>query len=195
MIFAIIISITGSGTTMSILMMSLMSIMFVTIQSAFLMGREIPFLDITKTLPVKLISLINAKLVVCLILNAGVIALTLIVLSSIGFISWKGLVLFPFLILYYVTAALMGMKAIISNSPLKIDNPNSILRSGNTFGTQMLSTIIGVAGMAPVAIVLFNKIDLFFGSLLVLLAVALASAALFVSYKNYQQIKTRLRIV
>jgi ABC-2 type transport system permease protein len=191
-IFAVILALTGNGSIMSIIMMTLMSVMFLTIQSAFLLGRELPFINLTKTLPVKMISLINSKLVICVLLNTGVISILLITLNLVGFINWQGLILIPFISIFYTTASLLGMKEIIESSNVKMDNPNSVFRSGNMLKVQLFAMLISAGGIAPLSIAFFSNLGIVQKLLLIVAAVALTSVAIFIGYKKYKSIEEKL---
>lgn len=191
-IFAVILALTGNGSTMSIIMMTLMSVMFLTIQSAFLLGRELPFINLTKTLPIKMISLINSKLVICVLLNTGVISILLITLNLVGFMNWQGLILIPFISIFYTTASLLGMSEIIESSNVKMDNPNSVFRSRNMLEVQIFAMLISAGGIAPLSIAFFSYLEIFQEILLIMAAVALTSVATFIGYKKYRSIKEKL---
>ncbi|TYC03088.1 MAG: hypothetical protein FXF54_01150 [Kosmotoga sp.] len=191
-IFAVILALTGNGSTMSIIMMSLMSVMFLSVQAAFLLGRELPFIDLTKTLPLNIISIINSKLIISVLLNTAVITILMIVLTFTGFVNWLGLILLPFISIFYTTASLLGMREILEGSRTKMDNPNSVFRSGNMLKIQILTMIISAGGIAPLSIAFFSNLGFVIESLLILMGIALTTVAIFICYRNYRRIKARL---
>lgn len=192
-IFGFIFGLISKDLTSSIFTMVLISTIFTTIQAAFLMGREYPFIETTKFLPLSLTRVVITKTSLPVVL--GTVLFTGVLLSSILLKGASFIYLFvvPIVFLLYVTASLLGVKGVLETPPDKMDNPNAFMRTKFVLFSQVICMGLSFGAIMPLILIMKGSLNgtwLFVGVSISLISVA---TALWLSLVNYRKVLLKIR--
>lgn len=193
LVFGLIFGLISDNLTSSIFTMVLISTIFTTIQSAFLMGREYPFIETTRVLPVSLNRVVLIKVIVPVVLGtvlfSGVL-LTSILIRNAAFIY---LVVIPIVFALYITSSLLGVRGVLQSPPDQMDNPNAFMRTRFVLQNQIICMALGFGAIMPLTMLLGGSLD--GRGLIIAIAVSVASlaAAFAISFASYRKIMLKIR--
>ncbi len=176
---------------------SLMGLMFITMQTAFSMSLEGSSISLTKLLPIDLKKFIRTKLLVPVMINFLLLVFVFIIFNVFLDVNPLTFILLPIITLVQILAALSGIAFSVKTPPQKMSNPGAFMRSGSFIIQFLLLMIIGLITILPVSIFLFHTIGtatLMSNLLLIAVSVAGIVLTLFISVRLWNTIKKRILI-
>ncbi|HQC57272.1 MAG TPA: hypothetical protein PLO21_09495 [Mesotoga sp.] len=153
-IFGLIFGLISEDLTTSIFTMVLISTIFTTIQSAFLMGREYPFIETTKALPLSLERIVFIKTILPVLLGillfTGVLLISILVKNT----TFLYLAVVPIVFVLYVTSSLLGIKGVLESPPDRMDNPNAFMRTKFVLLNQIICMGLSFGSIMPITMIM-----------------------------------------
>jgi len=194
-VFGLVFGLISDDTVTSIFTTVLISTIFTTIQSAFLMGREFPFIETTKVLPISLGKMIALKaslpVLFGTVLFVGVLITSVLVRGgSLGY-----LVVVPIVFVLYVTSSLLGIRGVLKSPPDQMDNPNAFMRTKFVLLNQVICMALSFGAIMPLTMILRGAAEGAGSVLMLLISLASVAVALFISFFNYRRISRKIKSI
>jgi ABC-2 type transport system permease protein len=188
-VFGLIFGLISDDAVASIFTTVLISTIFTTIQSAFLMGREFPFIETTKTLPISLGRMIALKATLPVLLGSvlfvGVLTTSILVKGE----SFGYFVVVPIVFVLYITSSLLGIRGVLVSPPDQMDNPNTFMRTKFVLLNQVICMGLSFGAIMPLTTILSGASESNSNIWLILISLASLAVAILISIFSYKKVK------
>jgi len=149
-IFGIIMGFATKNIYNTIFMLALSSSLYLTIQSAFLMGRESPFWETTKTFPFHSIKIIQIVIFLPVIITGFFSVITILFMNIFYPINTSTILIFLLAIfIMYFKSSVGGVLSVLKSPIMKLDNPNAFFKSVEVMKNWIFITIISIIIIFP----------------------------------------------
>jgi len=194
-VFGLVFGLISEEVVTSIFTMVLISTIFTTIQSAFLMGREYPFIETTKILPLSLGRMIAIKTTLPVLLGTvlfvGVLGVSILIKRG----SFGYLMVVPAVFVLYVTSSLLGIRGVLSSPPDQMDNPNAFMRTKFVLLNQLICMGLSFGAIMPITLILKGAVDGTGTAWLLLISLSSLAVALLISLLSYKKISQIIKSI
>jgi ABC-2 type transport system permease protein len=188
-VFGLIFGLISDDAVASIFTTVLISTIFTTIQSAFLMGREFPFIETTKILPISLGRMIALKATLPVLLGSvlfvGVLTTSILVKGG----SFSYFVVVPVVFVLYITSSLLGIRGVLVSPPDQMDNPNTFMRTKFVLLNQVICMGLSFGAIMPLTTILRGASESSSNIWLILIFLASLAVAIVISIFSYRKVK------
>lgn len=154
--FSIFMGILNADIFSAIYMVSLMSPLFIAMQTSFSMNIEGSSIELTRMLPINLEKFVRIKLFVPVGINFILLLTTFIVFTIFLNIPIWSFLFIPLITLLQVLAALSGVNFILKKEPQKLNNPGAFLRSAGFLFQYLMLLILTLLTILPSSILIFQ---------------------------------------
>ncbi len=188
-VFGLILGFISDDAVTSIFTTVLISTIFTTIQSAFLMGREFPFIETTKVLPISLGRMIALKATLPVLLGSVLFVGVLTTSTFMNGGSFSYFLVVPVVFVLYITSSLLGIRGVLVSPPDQMDNPNAFMRTKFVLLNQVICMGLSFGAIMPLTIILRGASDSSSSIWLILISLASLAAAIVISFFSYKKVK------